>query len=335
MYDIITFGSATHDIFMSSKKLKIAKGEQFDTKEGLCVSLGSKIEMDDFFFAMGGTGANTAATFARQGLKTSYCGIIGKDCAGQGVKNEFSKHGVLLDLLKESNKHPTAFSVIISLPKIGRSILKKLGACHYMTEKDIDFNKLKKTKWIYLGSLSGQAYKIVEPVINFASRNKIKIAANPVGTSQLSIGLKNLISFLNKMDILIVNQEEASRITKIDYKDEKKVFKKLDQMVDGIVVVTKGPKGVTVSDGRAKSDGKYLYSAGIPKSGLVDRTGAGDSFASAFVAGWIDKKDISHAIQLGTANATSVLQKFGATNGLLKKGEWGKWKKVEVKKIKI
>jgi sugar/nucleoside kinase (ribokinase family) len=329
MYDIVTFGSATHDVFMSSKKLKAIKSDQFDTQKGLCVALGSKIEMDDFFFAMGGTGANTAVTFARQGLKTCYCGSIGKDYAGQGVKDEFAKHGVLLDLLKEIEKYPTAFSVIISLPKIGRSILKKLGACHFITEKDIDFNKLKKTKWIYLGSLSGQAYKIVKSVINFASKNKIKIAANPVGTSQLSIGLKSLISFLNKMDILIVNQEEASRITGIDYKKEKDVFKKLDKIVDGIVVVTKGPKGVVVSDG------KYLYSAGIPKSGLVDRTGAGDAFGSAFVAGWIDKKDISHAIQLGTANATSVLQKFGATNGLLRKGEWGKWKKVEVKKIKI
>lgn len=329
MFDIVTFGSATHDIFMSSKKLKVAEGEQFDTKKGLCVSLGSKIEMDDFFFTMGGTGANTAVTLARQGLKTSYCGMVGKDYAGQGVKDELSKHGVSLDLLKESSDYPTAFSAIISLPEAGRSILKKLGACHFITENDIDFDKLKQTKWIYLGSLSGEAHKVVEPVINFASKNNIKIAANPVGTSQLSVGLDKLVSLLNKIDILIVNQEEASRITGIDYKNEKEVFKKLDEMVDGIVAVTKGPKGAMVSDG------EYLYSAGIPKSGLVDRTGAGDAFASAFVAGWIDKQDVSHAIQLGTANATSVLQKFGATNGLLKKDEWGEWEKVDVKREKL
>ena len=47
----------------------------------------------------------------------------------------------------------------------------------------------------------------------------------------------------------------------------------------------------------------------------------------------LNKEAVHKAIQLGTANATSVLQKFGATNGLLKKGEWGSWEKVEVKKI--
>ncbi len=326
MFDIITFGSATYDIFMSSDKLEVVKGSQFNTKKGICASLGSKIEMDNVFFAMGGTGANTAVTFARQELKTSHHGLIGKDFAGQGVKDELLKHKVSLEFLKEAKNYPTAFSVIISLPRVGRSILKKLGACHFMTKQDIDFKELKKTKWIYLGSLSGEAHKIVKPVLDFAIKNKIKIAANPVGTSQLGVGLKQLIPLLNKMDILIVNQEEASRITGIDYLKEREVFKKLDKIVDGIVVITKGPKGATVSDG------KYLYSAGIPKSGLVDRTGAGDSFASGFVSGWIDKQDIVYAIQLGTANATAVLQKFGATNGLLKKGQWGPWKKIEVKK---
>ena len=64
---------------------------------------------------------------------------------------------------------------------------------------------------------------------------------------------------------------------------------------------------------------------------MVDRTGAGDAFGSAFTSGYIETGDISHAIQLGTANATSILQEFGATNGILKKGEWGEWSKVKVK----
>jgi len=53
------------------------------------------------------------------------------------------------------------------------------------------------------------------------------------------------------------------------------------------------------------------------------------------VAGWIDKQDIAYAIQLGTANATACLQKMGATNGLLEKGQWGEWPKVKVEKDKL
>jgi len=323
MYDIITFGSATQDVFMSSREMRVVEDEKFVTKKGLCVPLGSKMFMDDIFFAMGGCGTNAAVTFSRQGLKTTYLGLIGKDCSGQMVKDELTNQGVSLDLLKETNKWPTAYSVILSLPEVGRSILKKTGACHYIIEGDIPLDKVK-TKWVYLGSLSGESYKIVEPIVNFAKENNIKVAANPVGDTQLTNGLENLRSLLNKIDILILNQEEAARLTDLDFEKEKEIFQKLDKWVEGMVVMTKGPDGVVVSDG------KDLYSAGIPKSGLVDRTGAGDAFGSGFVAGWIEKQDIAYAIQLGTANATACLQKLGAVNGLLKKGEWGKWEKVEV-----
>jgi ribokinase len=326
MYDIITFGSATQDVFMSSRELQVVEDEKFITKKGLCVPLGSKMHMESVFFAMGGCGANTAVTFARQGLKTAYLGQIGQDYAGQGVKDELSRQGVSLEFLKETNKWPTAYSLILSLPEVGRSILEKLGACHQLTKEDIPFEKLK-AKWFYVASLSGESCRVFEPVVDFAHQNNIKLAVNP-GKTQLSEGLKTLRSLLNKIDILILNQEEAARLSGLDFEKEKEIFQKLDEWVNGIVVMTKGPRGVVVSDG------KTLYSAGIPESGLVDRTGAGDAFGSGFVAGWIEKQDIAYAIQLATANATACLQELGATNGLLKKGEWGPWPKVEVEILK-
>lgn len=323
-YDIVTFGSATQDVFMSSPELKVIESEKFITKKGLCVPLGSKMHIERVFFAMGGNGANSAVTFARQGLKTAYLGQTGKDYPGQGVKDELSKEGISLDLLKETDKYPTAYSLILSLPGTGRTILEKLGASHELTENDISFDNLK-AHWFYVSSLSGKSHQVFEPVINFAFQNKIKLAVNP-GRTQLTDGLETLRSLLNKIDILILNQEEASQLTELDFEKEKEIFEKLDKWVQGIVVMTKGPKGVVVSDGQ------NLYSAGIPESGIVDRTGAGDAFGSGFTAGWIEKQDIEHAIQLGTANATACLQELGAANGLLKKGEWGKWARVEVSK---
>jgi sugar/nucleoside kinase (ribokinase family) len=59
----------------------------------------------------------------------------------------------------------------------------------------------------------------------------------------------------------------------------------------------------------------------------VDATGAGDSFASAFVGRFIGKaKDnftdqylISEALKAGIINSTSVVNKLGAEEGLLSK----------------
>jgi len=92
--------------------------------------------------------------------------------------------------------------------------------------------------------------------------------------------------------------------------------------------MTEGNKGVLVSDG------KNIYSAGIFRGKLVDRTGAGDAFGSGFVAGIIEKNNIEYAIRLGSANATSVVEKIGAQAGILTKGEFEKserWQKFEIK----
>ncbi len=324
-YDVITLGSATQDVFMSSGELKEIDNEKFITKKGLCVPLGSKMFMDDVFFAMGGTGTNAAVTFAKQGLKTSFLGGIGKDLPAKGVKDELLENGVLLDLTKEMEEYPTAFSLILSLPNVGRSILKKEGACHFYKKEDIDFEKLK-TKWFYAGSLSSESHKLLKPIVDYAFENNIKVAVNPAGDTQLTTGADELRSMLDKIDILILNQEECARLTGVDFDEEEKIFEKLNEIAKGIIVMTKGPDGVIVSDGKNK------YIAGIPESEMVDRTGAGDAFGSAFVAGYMENGDIEHAIQLGTANATGVLQEMGAARGLLKKGDWGPWEKVVVEK---
>jgi len=327
-YNVIVLGSATQDVFMSSPDFKVVEDESLITKKGLCVPLGSKLKIDSVTFAMGGCGTNAAVTFANQGLKVAYLGLIGKDCAGDMIKKELIKNKVSTDLIMESDKDETAFSVILSVPNIGRSILKKLGACHNMTDQDFDYDKIK-ADWIYAGSLSGEAYKSLDALLEYAVKNGIKVAASPVGQSQLGEGLEKTLGLMDKIDILIVNQEEAARLTKTDYDNEDEIIGKLKELAPEIKVMTKGPEGVKVIDK------EYIYSAGIPESGMVDRTGAGDAFSSAFLSGWINKGDIVHAIQLATANSTAVLQKMGAINGLLKKGEWGPWEKVEVKKEKI
>jgi len=327
MYDIITFGSATQDVFMSSRELRVVEDEKFITKKGLCVPLGSKMFMESIFFAMGGCGTNTAVTFARQGLKAAYFGQIGKDLPGEGVKKELTEQDVSLDLLKETAQYPTAYSVILSLPEVGRSILEKHGACHEIGVEDLPLDKFK-TNWFYIASLSGNSHIILKPLIDFASKNNIKVVATP-GKVQLGDDLELFRGLLDKIDILILNKEEAAKLTEIDFNQEKEIFKKLDDLVNGMVVMTKGPDGVVVSDNQ------NLYSAGIPKSGLVDRTGAGDAFGSGFVAGWIAKEDIAYAIQLGAANATACLQEMGATKGLLKKDDWGEWEKVKVGKSRV
>jgi len=308
--------------------LKIIESREFLTGKALAVGAGEKVYVEELVFASGGGGTNTAATFALQGLGVYYVGMVGNDLAGKNILKDLHQLGVGPDFVKITNKSNTPVSIILSVPGGERSILVYEGASHLLAGEDVPWEKIKNARWFYVSGLSGESSKVFPEIINFAKENNIKVAVNP-GHDQLEKDLEILESLLEKIDILIVNSEEASIITGIDYKKEEEVFKKFDELVPGIAVMTKGKEGVAVSDG------KNICRAGIPESGYLDRTGAGDAFASGFVSAIINGESIEFAIQFATANATSCVQKLGAKNGLLKKAEWGKWERVEVKKSSV
>lgn len=320
MYDIITFGSATRDINLKSKAFKAVKdpsakagNTDFINGEGICLSLGSKIEVNDIKYTSGGGGVNTAATFAKQGYKASFCGAIGADEAGLQIVKELKSLRIDTKLLQKRKEKSTNQSVIILTSGEDRTVLTYRGASELMDKSTIPWNKLK-TKWIYLAPLSGLLCDTFEDIVNFASENKIKVAVNP-SKYQLSLPIDQLKRIFQKIDILFLNQEEASFLTKISFHEETEIFKKLDEMCPGVAVMTKGGEGVVASDG------KYLYSA-KPNPGrkVIDTTGAGDSFASGFLSDYIKYNgDIEKAIQLGMANSEGNLREVGAITGLLDK----------------
>ncbi|KPJ54809.1 hypothetical protein AMJ47_03085 [Parcubacteria bacterium DG_72] len=321
--DIVTFGSAAWDVFMRPKKIRPVTSKRFVSKKGICFNLGSKVDIEDVYSSSGGGGTNTAATFVSQGFKTAFVGCVGNDLTGRQIIEDLKVFGINVDFVQTESSRPTNYSVILKTQGVDRTILVYRGASELFDKKRIPFGKIKKAKWFYLAPLPGKTAKITKDIVDFAEKNNIKVALNP-GNSQLSLAKKEVEDIISKVDILVLNQEEASFLTNIDYHKEKEIFKKIDNICPGIAIMTKGPEGVSVSDG------KHLFTAPGVHNNIVDNTGAGDAFGSGFVAGFIKKQDIEYAIQLAMTNSVSCLTKLGAKGGLLKKGQ--KFKKVKVSK---
>jgi ribokinase len=114
---------------------------------------------------------------------------------------------------------------------------------------------------------------------------------------------------------LSVNKEEAERILKIDATDD------LHGLLDDIQSL--GPKHVAITDGRkgayAKSaEGKYYFLPMYPdESTPLERTGAGDAFASSVTSALALGKSFEEALLWGPINAMSVVMQVGAQKGLL------------------
>lgn len=323
MFDIISIGSATRDVFFKANELKKFKMEEFPTGEAICMGYGSKIEMKKLVLTSGGGGTNAAVTFSRQGLKTANVGVVGQDFNGIEILHELEGEGVDVKYFQKHVDDLTAYSVILVHADGERTIMSYKGEGQHFDAKRIPFDELK-SKWFFLDSLGGN-YEVLEGLVNHAVKNNIKLATNP-GGKELAHGLDKLKPLLKNFSIVIMNQEEAAGLTGVDYKKEEEIFKFMDEVIGGIFVMTKGPDGVVVSDG------KNIYSAGVPDSPVVERTGAGDSFSSGFVVEYIRSGDISKAIQFGTANASSVVTQYGAKAGILKKDDWGSWPLIEVTK---
>lgn len=326
MFDVINIGSATRDVFILPKEVKIFKSRKFATGRGECFPLGSKVEIKEIHFSSGGGAVNNSVTFANQGLKTGAVFRVGKDIRGDEIIRFLKKSKVNI-FERRSPDLLTAYSVCISIPGGERTLFIYRGASEELSDDDIPWTVLRKTKWIYLTHLAGGSAPLFAKIVNFANAHNIKIAANP-GRAQLVFGEK-LKPLLNQIDVLILNREEASLLTGVSYSKEKSIFKKLDYWVRGIVLMTEGDRGAWVSDG------KHRWKTGILKaSKVIDKTGAGDAFGSGFVSALIKKNvgcgkgvcqifgdQMDYALQVAGANAAGVLGKWGGNEGLLKRNE--------------
>jgi len=295
-FDVACFGSAVVDVFVGT--------DVSERNKEISYPVGGKILIKELKFDIGGGGTNTAVAFSRLGLRTGCICKVGSDENGREILEMLKKEKV--DFLGETakdSKSKSGYSIILDSRGGDRTILTYKGANDEIEKKDI---KKFKTKWLYLSSLLGKSFETQKKLAETLKRKGVKIAFNP---SSYLIKSKNLGSLLRITDVLILNKEEAEMLTKNKGKD---LLKALYDLTKGIVVVTNKDKIVECYDGKKR------FSIIPHKIKVVERTGAGDAFASGFVAGRIVGKPVQECLKLGLRESESVIKYFGAKNNLLR-----------------
>lgn len=322
MFDVITIGTATRDIFLGSPLFKVLNDPKhlstigFETGEAQCFALGAKVKVDTFVSAVGGDAANAAVTFARQGFKTAVVARIGDDESGHTIEKELKDEKITV--LNPHHKGETDYSTILMAAGGERTILVHRGT--QFSRKDIPFTKLK-AKWAYIAP-ANIPVSIIKEIFATLKKNKVKIALNP-SRYYIEKATKDLKLFMLEADVVIMNREECAELTGVPFAKEKLLFKKLLDMVKGVAIMTDGPRGALASSGQ------HFYRCGTFKEHLPTyRTGAGDAFGSGFVAGFMRTNDMGYALRLAAANSTSVIEHIGAQKGILTKKHFedARWK---------
>jgi ribokinase len=322
-YDVITIGSATQDVFLSADDVRIKEDKDFRVGRALCLPFGSKVQVRKIVFTSGGGGTNSAVTMARQGYRTACLGVIGQDPNGTAILDELRREGVDARHFQIHNDDITAYSVVLVSEGGERTILSYKGEGQHFSATKIPWDHLS-AGWMYVDSLGGHG-DILEAIVQWSRTTKAHLATNP-GTKELEFGLERLSKYWKHFDIVGMNQEEAAQLAGVPYEEEDRIFKVMDETIGGIFIMTKGDRGVQVSDGHS------VYSAGIPNWEVVERTGAGDAFHSAFLAEFMRSGSIEKSIQVATANSTSVVMHYGAKEGILRADDVGRLPLVDVQR---
>lgn len=301
-YNIIAFGSAIVDIFLTSPEFKLAGT---DPERFICQAYGGKIEVEKRVICSGGGGTNTAVSFSRLGLSSAAAVRMGNDLFGKIIVNELIQEGVVEEFLVKKDEQ-TDSSVILVGPDGGRTVLVHRGKTKLEVE-DIDFSKLD-TDWFYLASLEGNT-DLVKKLVSFAKEKNINIAWNP-GKRELE-DKKFISRFASAVKVFNLNREEAESLTEKKM-DRPKFWPRIKALGAEIAIVTDGRKGAYLL---VDTEPHFVAT---PTLSPLDETGAGDAFGSAFVYGLIKEMGPKKAFDLAMKNGASVVQHIGAKKGLLR-----------------
>jgi ribokinase len=321
MYDVITVGSATLDVFAHANFSETITIQEPKGKTALLAfPLGAKIIIESLDFTVGGGGTNTAVAFSRLGFKTGYIGKLGKGTNSDFIHKSLEKENV--DMLCVHGEGLAGYSVVLDSMEHERTILAYKGANDHLLSSEVPYKKLS-AKWIYLSAMMGESYETAKEIAAFAERKGISLAFNP-SLYLAEKGMTYLAPILARTELLVLNKEEAFCLSKKT--DISEALRKLHSAGAKIIVITDGKNPLFVFDGILQ------YSCIPPVVKVVDATGAGDAFAATFMAGLLLKKPIEECIRLSLANVSSVLQHHGAKNILLKRKElFSSAQKVKIK----
>ncbi len=295
MYDLISIGSITKDIFLLTDRGKIFKTPKNKlAPEWLGFELGEKISVKEIVESAGGVATNLSVGTKKLGLKSVPLGPA-KPAASVIVVDE--KTGERVIFYQKSSG------------KISLSPLNKLRA-----------------KWLSVSSLTGNWSKEAGIIMNYIKQTETRLILAP-STSMIQDGYKNLKKLLKNTEIIFLNRNEAIEIAfneKTKTSNVNNLLKILHKLGPKIVCLTDGTKGAYCSNG------KKIYYSPIKKVKTVDVTGAGDAFAAGFLGilipslssltrGRIKEGVLKKALKMGILNSANVVRFVGTTKGLLSK----------------
>jgi ribokinase len=306
--DFVALGDITIDAFikLTTEGARVQRGDH--GKEEICMNFGDKIpyETVDIVNAVGNS-PNAAVSASRLGVRSALVTDLGDDRNGDECIASLKKDGVATDFITRHEGKKTNYHYVLRYEE-ERTILIKHEEYSY------SLPDLPAPAWVYVSSFGENSVPYHHEIAAYLEKHpRTKLAFQP-GTFQIKLGYEKLKDLYAVTELFFCNVQEAQRILETPEEGEiVALLKNMHEKGPTVVVITDGPRGAYTYDG-SEMWHMPMYPDPSPP---VDRTGAGDSFASTFTSALVLGKTIPEALSWGPINSMSVVQYIGAQKGLL------------------
>ena len=256
----------------------------------------------------GGSTANTMVGVARLGGAAGYVGKVRDDAAGAVFRRDIEAAGVRFPTPAAAEGAATARCLIFVTPDAQRTMNTHLGACIELGPADIDPDFIARARLLYM-----EGYLWDPPAAKEAFRKALGIAHAAGGRVCLSLSdsfcverhraeLRDLVA--NEIDVLFANEDEAMTLYEVGDFESALAAARADC---AIAALTRSARGSVVAGA-----GAVHTIAAAPIDRLVDTTGAGDLYASGFLAGLARGFDLARCGRLAALAAGEIIGHYGA-----------------------
>jgi fructokinase len=260
----------------------------------------------------GGSVANTIAHLADTPVRGTYIGKVADDDLG----DTFCREMVGLDLaapvaVSHNDDHGTGRCVVLVTPDGERTMSTYLGAAVTLMPSEArvalpeDFDILLIEGYVWDAP---QGAEVIETLASAAKAAGARVALTPSDAGCVERNLAAMRGLIDShVDILVGNHVEICALGGCDSAEAG-----LDWAMSKVATaaVTEHDKGSWVADAR----GRYHVAAEAVAE-VVDTTGAGDAYASGFLAGLAQGQPVDRAGAMGARLAAGVLGHYGARDG--------------------
>jgi len=260
----------------------------------------------------GGSSANTVVSLAELGHDVQFIGRIKNDKFGNFFSTDIKKSNTIFNTPPTDEGPSSAHSIIFITPDAQRTMCTFLGASVKFEPKDVNYNSIKNSKYLYLeGYLwdSDLAKNAFLKAAEIAKEFNTKIILSLSDAFCVDRHRESFLELINNyIDVVFCNESEILSLFK---ENDLESCKESISSICELVIITLGSKGSLIIKKGESEDVK-------PKllGKIIDTTGAGDLYAGGFIHGLIKNYPLRKCGEIGSICAGHIITQLGSRSNI-------------------